>query len=250
MQGAVGILRPLTLILTLALILVPASISAQDGAFEDLNGGGLTVEGYLDEGDSKVSLDSQEGAEGVNWERSQWTFAVKAALPPAQYPEAMVVKVIDGSFAFRVGDEDVVIVDPQGAPIPILESNGNPLSTAEPIVSATPTGANVQDQNVQDQNGDCTSLCILSPDETVMLETGFTVYLPGNVTCFFCNITDGGTAEAKLLVIAAVPAGQNFSWTELDLVDFATTATPVAVEVGSRKSLLKAALPGVYVGCM
>ncbi len=66
----------------------------------------------------------------------------------------------------------------------------------------------------------CTDLCALPPEETVLIEKGATVYLPGPLTCFWCNVSAG---EAELLVFPAVPNGEAFSWTLLGGINAGVT---------------------------
>jgi hypothetical protein len=217
------------MVLVLAVTTTPMSLRAQ-GESSELDGGGL----------SYVLVDRGEDATGDIWEHYEFTFGDNAAVPYFPYPEAMVVKVMSGSFALRVGGEDLVVVDPQGMPILLLDE-----STLTDADSAYPQGISDQEiGEVQDSSGTCTTLCVLPPEVTVRIDKGFTVYLPGYVSCFFCNISTG--ANAVLRVVAALPSSdQPFSWTQLRDV-----GTPVASELGaSRRSYFESATSGAYVGC-
>ena len=228
MQNATRLLRPLTLIMMASLISAPTSLGAQDEELSELDGEGLRYE----------LIDSQEGAEGTIWEQYLFTFGPLAGLPEHPYPEAMVVKVMSGSFALRIGNEDVVVVDPQGSPIPILEPSGDPLLV---IIGE------IEIDEIVDGNGVCTTLCLLPAGVTVLIEEGATVYLPGNVTCLFCNISND--ADATLMVVADVSTSdQPFSWTQLmDVGTPEALATPQADRSG--QSSWEAISSGLYVGC-
>ncbi|HET7094619.1 MAG TPA: hypothetical protein VFI22_14100 [Thermomicrobiales bacterium] len=122
-----------------------------------------------------------------------------------QNPEAVVLaKVLTGSLIFRVGDEANVIVDPQSQQIAIVEPDP-PVDAAHPLDSAhdysRETGV------VTDLRGNpCVTLCVIQPGDFVRLDAGYTVYLPGAVTCFWCNATDN---DATLMVIAQSGFGFN-----------------------------------------
>jgi hypothetical protein len=188
---------PLTIVVLVAAFavsLAPTLMNAQ----EDMEGGG--------EGISFKPLEESqtEGGGKKTLQSYLFTFESDAALPEYPYPEVMVVKVASGRFAIRVGNEDLVIVDPQGKPIWITTV------TEENLVSG--------EENDVVRNGDgseCTTLCALPPDVTVLIEQDMTVYLPGDTTCFFCNMTDD---DAELLVYPAVPRGEAFSWTQLQKI--------------------------------
>src|SRR3546814_12587446 len=74
-------------------------------------------------------------------------------LPENRYPEAMVVKVESGSFTFRVSDE-LVIVDPQGGEIPLLDA-----VEPYPYVSTDDTGRFVQSSEERRVGNECVSTC-------------------------------------------------------------------------------------------
>jgi hypothetical protein len=229
MQPTVRVVQALLLVLTLAVSTAPISLRAQ-GEFSEYDGDGL----------SYVLVDRGEEPTGDIWVHYKFTFGDNAAIPYLPYPEAMVVKVMSGSFALRVGAEDLVVVDPQGRTILLLDESG--LTDAD---SAYPRGISDQEiGEVQDSSGTCTTLCVLPPEVTVRVDEGFTVYLPGYVSCLFCNISSG--ADAVLRVVAALPSrDQPFSWTQLQDV-----ATPVASEPDvARRSYFEAASSGAYVGC-
>lgn len=108
------------------------------------------------------------------WTQYRFTLKAGAGIPRDVYHEAMVVKVVSGSVAFRIGHEDVITLDPQGKPIVTLDWDDES-ETWKPTGELT-----------------CDVPCGLrseSPEESrvIRLDAGVTVYLPGSVTCFFCN---------------------------------------------------------------
>lgn len=213
---------PLTLVLVLlfSLSAVPARLAAQDD-FNDPNGAGISIE--------PVEGAPSEGGGGKTLEQYIVTFEPTAYLPENRYPEAMVVKVQKGSFAIRVGEEDLVIVDPAGRQLSILESADYPMVLRNDIGVVTDVDGNP-----------CETLCALPPNQTVLVEEGSTLFIPEMVTCFLCNISG---EFAELLVYPAVLQGQKFSWTLLNEV------TTVAISNGVRV-LPQGAIPGRGVGCM
>jgi hypothetical protein len=137
---------------------------------------------------------------------------------------AMVVKVQSGTFAFRVQSNGIV-VDPQGAELEFVTvSPAIPFGTAP--MDATPAPSYTLDGpapgciagNFPDKG-----LCLLDPakfalgDTYVQLNEGYTVYLPDQSTCFFCNTTEladteKGDGKAELLVWSSA---SDFSWYKL-----------------------------------
>jgi hypothetical protein len=226
MQPTVRVVKALLLVVTLAVTTAPISLRAQ-GEFSELDGGGLIY----------VLIERGEEATGDIWETYEFTFGENAAVPYFPYPEAMVVKVMSGSFALRVGGEDLVVVDPHGMPILLLDESA--LTDAD---SPYPRGISDRDiGEVQDRSGTCTTLCVLPPKVTVRIDKGFTVYLPGYVSCFFCNISAG--PDAVLRVVASLASSdQPFSWTQLSGVTASESST-------NRRSFFGAASSGAYVGC-
>ena len=171
------------------------------------------------------------------------TFEETAFIPEREYPEAMVVKVQSGTFAFRAQSD--VLIDPQGMDIRILEANPS-------IPVGSPPNPNQRYDDTGETVANCsgtspTVLCLINPtllqDRYVQLEEGYTVYLPDNTTCFFCNTTGlqggdttaspvpggdtspGGTPE--LLVWAP---SDDFSWYNLDQGTPTAEGTPSAQE--------------------
>jgi hypothetical protein len=127
---------------------------------------------------------------------------------------SMVVKVEKGGFAFGVEPEDVAVVDPRGERIQFLaEESGQPSPTYDYTYPA---------EYVQDDTGDCRTLCAIPPDRTVLIEEGDTVYLPRRLACFLCAF-DTDDAELLVFVIqdptggaagtpAASPDPRGFEW--------------------------------------
>jgi hypothetical protein len=149
------------------------------------------------------------------------TFDHGAYIPEKEaLPEAMVVKVRKGLFAFRAGGD--VVVDPQGKDIFILKSDTPFDPGADPgSQDFTSDGSTITD---------CVGtaphiLCVLKPDvfqdnqTFAQLEEGFTVYLPDPTICFFCNtlgIKDdaGNPADEADLLVLAPPGSIGWSGTE------------------------------------
>jgi hypothetical protein len=204
------------LVTTFAVSLAPSLLNAQ----EDYRGGGEGI--YF----TPLERAPTEGGGKKALQGYSFTFQPEAYLPEYPYPEVMVVKVASGHFAFRVGEEDLVIVDPQGSKISILE-------TIDEITFGGEQGT------VQTTGGsDCTTLCAIPPNVTVLIERDMTVYLPGETTCFFCNLTAG---DAELIVYPAVRQGDAFSWTLLNKVN---------AQQGDGPRYYRAAqLPSLIVGC-
>jgi hypothetical protein len=145
----------------------------------------------------------------------------------------MIVSVRAGSFAFSAGDENLVVIDAAGAPIPVLTTIDDPPYFQE--------SRRIQLVLVDDTGQPCTSLCAIPAGRTVLVQPGNTVYLPGGTTCFWCSID---TMGAELEVYAVLPSGagpKQFSWTQLEGIGTAW-ARPGAV----RASIL---LPGLAYGC-
>lgn len=212
----------LVLALTAGLNVAAAPIGAQydSGELSQLDGEGLSYE-FIERG-------SSQGGGNKDLEQYIFTFEPEAAIPEHQYPEAMVVKVLAGQFGFRVGDEDLVIVEPRNNEIQILEDTGDPVKTSDQIVAIRP----------------CTPLCALPPGETILIEEGSTVYLPGSVTCFWCNMMD---SKAQLFVLPVIdPVIEQrvgpFSWTQMRGI------SGPAADAGTRH-YANSTVPGLLVGC-
>lgn len=192
---------------------------------------------------------------GERLQSDTFTFDHGAYIPERIYPTGMVVKVQKGTFAFRVQSD--VLVDPQGADIQILEADS-------PIpVGSVPGGAHSFTANgpyINNCAGTApTILCLLNPaivedqfmatggsspypaEEIlfVQLEPGFTVYLPDDTMCFFCNTTgttgddtspDNLGDQAALLVWSPT---SGFSWYDAYQESQAlASGTPVAQGLG------------------
>ena len=173
-----------------------------------------------------------------------------AYIPERFNPQAMVVKVLDGQFAFRTQGPGV-IVDPQGQPLesvravtPDEDSKPNPIGLGENPNAGRPR------TYVDDDPFPCYpprhghTLCELDPayfesgERFVRLDPGDTVFLPDNSTCFLCNtgqidpttgeIVDSGGNPAELL-IWTLPTGFNG---ELESIPAAmatpSSGTPIA----------------------
>jgi hypothetical protein len=130
----------------------------------------------------------------------RFTFTEDAAYIPERTTdtEAIVVKVLAGTLAFRVQTPSVV-VDPQGHDIQRVNAQPEiPLGEApmniNPSPSLTPGGVFTEVMNACTGDRPTNTLCELDPrlfakgDAFVLLEPGYTVYLPPHSTCFFCNV--------------------------------------------------------------
>jgi hypothetical protein len=158
-----------------------------------------------------------------------FTFDLYASIPGYPYSEPMIVSVRTGSFAFSAGDENLVVIDAAGAPIPLLATIDDP-----------PHFLERRSVLVDDTGQPCISLCAIPAGQTVLVQPGNTVYLPGGTACFWCSID---TMGAELEVYAVLPSGagpKQFSWTQLEGIG-TTWARPGAV----RASML----PGLAYGC-
>jgi len=177
--------------------------------------------------------------------------------PDVTADEVIVVRVLEGTLAFRVQTGDV-IVDPQGtggvqAPTEIrmlttFANDGTPVTVPFGQSPSTVPDAEQPEYLVdptkvadcsRDPQGPLQDLCLLNPaqfaDEMtfVQLEPDDIVYLPAGSTCFICNVTDttpadqeSGDAPARVQVWAP---GSRFSWYERsqEVHPIETQATPV-----------------------
>jgi hypothetical protein len=122
------------------------------------------------------------------------------------------------------------VVDAQGTTIPIVD----PIDR-DPFFQDS--GFAVGDDTGQP----CVSLCALPPKTAVLIQEGQTVYLPGQVSCFWCNIS-ANTAELEVFAVLSVSASaSDFSWARLQGIG--TTG------VSAGPSGLRASLPGLAIGC-
>jgi hypothetical protein len=201
----------LVLVTVVAAGLAPAWASARQ--YEGEWGEGLTIE-PVREGEGEGALD----AFGV------W-FAPHSFVPEVEYAAAMIVKVQQGTFAFRAQNE--VVIDPQGDYLAVL--------MAMPRIQFGQTPAAVDQQYLPTAmtvpgclGTPPTVLCVVGEsvlgEGYVRLEPGDLVYLPENSTCFFCNTTPL-EAEAQLLVWSQATAFQQRSMTGTP-----TPASPVALD--------------------
>jgi hypothetical protein len=196
-----------------------------------------------------------EDVEGELQQTYDVEFRPHAYVPELTYEEAMVVMVVEGSLAFRVQSNDV-IVDPRGNggdlasdQITLLKTTDNEGDPVTVPFGQSPSTVAPDQQPKYNDNGtmsdaDCSrdpagplqDLCLLNPmlfaDEMtfVKLEPGDITYLPAGSTCFFCNVTDAGVTPAKVEVWAP---GKDFSWYDESQNSNATTAaTPSAQAQG------------------
>ena len=177
------------------------------------------------------------------------TFDYAAYIPERTYDNAkpdeadvaMVVKVQSGTFAFRV-QSDGIVVDPQGTELKFVTvipdiPFGSAPKEATPAPSYTPDGSapGCVVGNFPDKG-----LCLLNPadfvrgDTYVQLNEGYTVYLPDQSTCFFCNTTEltDGEGKAELLVWSSA---SEFSWHRLYEASLSTRSdSTLALDQGLR----------------
>jgi hypothetical protein len=163
-------------------------------------------------GQFEVKIDpTSEFTEGIeisqidnaNTEAFKITFLEDASYIPERTTspnEAMVVKVLAGTLAFRVQTPDVV-VDPQGEQLRLIHTQpDNPIPLGTPPESMDPlpqfsANGDVANVCVGDVPTYPYTLCELDPvdfetgDTFVLLEPGHAVFLPSSTTCFFCNVT-------------------------------------------------------------
>jgi hypothetical protein len=177
---------------------------------------GLNVIGLPNDGSSYRFYDVVFNGESGN--------EVGAYIPERFNPDAMVVKVLAGVFAFRVQGPGVV-VDPQGQNTalekfiadPLIGPGENPNAQAADQGkqrSYTVEGTFTCDVTLPDGR----TVCLLQKvdfeqgNTFARLEPGDTVYLPANSTCFLCNTNridpDGtedpnGPIPAELLIWSA-----------------------------------------------
>jgi hypothetical protein len=182
-------------------------------------------------GDVRIDMDSSF-EDGINIERvdnpdveaSTFTFVEDAAYIPERTTdaEAIAVKVLAGTLAFRVQSPNVII-DPQGKEIQLVHTQPEiplgepPMNIVSPSPSFSPGGPLMDVANACSGDIPTNTLCELNPslfangDTFVLLEPGYAVYLPPFSTCFFCNVTtvippadpDLQGSQARLLVWAS-----------------------------------------------
>lgn len=132
-----------------------------------------------------------------------------AFLEPGSYiperinPAAMVVRVLSGSIAFRVQTPDV-LVDPQYT-TPQLTFADSPINLGANPNDGLPRsfspGGDLPSPCVEIVPGYI--LCPLNPadfasgEAFVVLEAGYTIYLPPGSACFLCNVTDLAQQEEE-----------------------------------------------------
>jgi hypothetical protein len=202
MRNRTALSFALILGLVAALGLSPTLIAAQE-----------TDQGSLFSDGVDVTLDKTDKANGQKTQAIIATFEAQAYAPERTNPEAMVVKVLKGTLAFRVQSPDVVL-DAQGNEIQLVTSK-SPIGFGQ-APSATPATGN-NDPDVRFSPGGpmptstcsqtVSSFCALNPATFsdlvtfVVLESGYTVFLPAGSTCFFCNVTptSAGDQTAQLL---------------------------------------------------
>jgi hypothetical protein len=156
--------------------------------------------------------------------------------PEVTDDEVIVVRVLEGTLAFRVQTGDV-IVDPQGIGGDAA-SNQIAILTTDVAVPFGETPSKASPQPVYSANGsmsddDCSrgpllDLCLLNPTQFadqmtfVQLEQDDIVYLPAGSTCFICNITDvipGDPESGSPARVQIWAPGSEFSWYELSQRD-------------------------------
>jgi hypothetical protein len=228
-------LAALTLGLVFLLGLTPSLVVAQDegtppGPVGELDPAAPGI--YVSRGTSGPAL----GATTI-------TFDGEAFIPEKAYP-AVFVKVLYGTFAFRVQGD--VIVDPQDDDLTVLEATP-PIGIATPPASThefNPVGTVFRASCPYATPSAFTALCLINPggladaakaagtaslgEYFVELTQGQTVYIPEGTECFICNTTEipsGAATPASTATPAslATPAstdhygrGQLLMWTAKD----------------------------------
>jgi hypothetical protein len=134
---------------------------------------------------------------------------VGAYIPERFTSQAMVVKVMAGSFAFRTQGPGVIVapqddtLEKYAATVAInLGTDPNFRESDDPATREFHDGGSFP----CDLNPPGHALCLLEPDEFddgvtfARLDPGDTVYLPDNSTCFLCNTEQIGSTPAELLI--------------------------------------------------
>lgn len=196
-----------------------------------------------------ITQNDGAGRVGVQMRSYSVAFEPGAFVPEERFPEAMVVKVVSGTFAFRAQSD--VLIDPQGGDIVLLK--------ADPVVPVEHLPA--PEQQFKDDGmtlANCAgtapqTLCLVNPTilmgRYVKLTPGFLVYLPDATTCFFCNTKDivtegqtgdesrtagetptGGDGELGELLVWTPKSGGGFSWFDRWQDNASLAGTPVAGE--------------------
>jgi len=202
----------LALILGLAVALNTAPLFAQEvlecNQAEEVSGFNLDCDSVFAEG-LKIKPTLEDGLP-YRYYDVQFDNEVNGAgayIPERFNQEAMVVKVLEGAFAFRVMGPGVIVdpvTDPQGRrlekftaspPIPLGENPDE--AGVDPNDSGIRRTYEVapteQDFNCDVDLPDGRTVCLLvetdfeQGDTFVRLEPGDIVYLPSNSTCFLCN---------------------------------------------------------------
>jgi hypothetical protein len=149
------------------------------------------------------------GVQGVAGEEDYFTGAY---IPERNSPEAMVVEVVAGNFAFRAQKSPGVIVVAQGPELETYTAN-------IPIGLGENPNDRAQGREFREEGApfDCVQnlpdgrvICLLDTEDIdrfeegeifVRLEPGDTVYLPDNSMCFLCNTERiDPNAPAELLI--------------------------------------------------
>jgi len=192
---------PLTLglVLIFALSMAPTLITAQAP-----EGSGIVYE--------PLSPTPEPPGDNIEIQQYAFTFAGTAYIPEKEYPEQTVVKIVTGTFAFRVGG-NVVFVDPPPDP-------ADPQTTDVKIQILNVAGEHDPGQPetagpfLGEENGTflCADICALPFNTLVLLNEGTTVFIPGNTTCFICNAAPDPAETGLLHVYASVQPGTVFSW--------------------------------------
>jgi hypothetical protein len=251
----------LALILGLAATLNTTPLFAQDvigcNEAEEISGFDLDCESVFAEG-LKITSTLEAGLP-YRYYDVQFNDELNGAgayIPERFNPEAMVVKVLNGAFAFRVQGPGV-IVDTQNRPLekvtatPPIPLGGNPdeagVDPNDSGIRRTYDPAAGDDFTCNVNLPDGRTVCLLDPvdfqqgDTFVRLERDDTVYLPANSTCFLCNtdridpttgqVDPNGSVPAELLIWSSTTGFNG------DLQDAAsaseTSATPTMQGSGS-----------------
>ncbi len=161
---------------------------------------------FIGEAENAEAGTTEAGKEGGTPESGN---AVGAYIPERFNSQAMVVKVMAGSFAFRTQGPGVIVapqddtLEKYTATASIqLGTDPNLREPGDPAIREFHDGGSFP----CDLNPPGHALCLLEPTEFddgvtfARLDPGDAVYLPDNSTCFLCNTEQIGSTPAELLI--------------------------------------------------
>jgi hypothetical protein len=157
-----------------------------------------------------------------------------AFFPEITYSEAMVVRILSGTLAFRVTSPEVdIVVEHTGEGIPIVTTDIDLQVGQAPDPNNLPTYTNTGETMQQHElcsQPPLSNLCLLDAEyfldgiqtgglqteglkTFVQLGEGDIVYLTAGSMCFICNTTETGDEQAQIEVWA--PGYSNSTWFEV-----------------------------------